>query len=255
MPCIHNNTDDNNNDNNSLSLLSNILSSFDNYLKNKIIRSINKNNNLFKRDMWYSDGGDAGRYAFFAFFVLAIIVFIIMTCVINVKRMKSGRAPVISSYLSPPNYHQSQTAYEGQVVTNLPTYTPAANPNQDVGYYDKNGNFIPANSTINNNNNNNNNNEITTTTNSIELNDNPYQQPYINDNNQNPNQSLNEMSYRRPDQPPPNITYQPPSTSMIVGSSSEENNNENNGNTNEPELPPYIAPEAPPLPDKSHYRS
>lgn len=98
--------------------------------------------NLHVRDSGYYY--DQSRYAFIAFAVAAVIIFITATCYVNFKRAKRGRAPVVSSFLAPPSYGQSQVAYEGQVVTNLPTYTADANPLQDVGYYDINGNFISA---------------------------------------------------------------------------------------------------------------
>jgi hypothetical protein len=235
------------------------------------------NSELYKRDFYYSTS-DPARYAFFAFFVAAILVFIIMTCLINRRRMKDGRAPVISSYLSPPTYNQSQNVY-GVDSTNLPTYTPNANANQDVGYYDKNGNFIPAQTVIinqnenqndqndQNNNNNNNNNISDTLNNDIELNNNNNNNNNnLNSiNNQHPSfqqsipsavytstpnvyepQNLNDMSYKRPNGPPPTQLYN--SSNLATGSS---NNNNNNTNDNA-SLPPY---EAPPLPEKSYYKN
>lgn len=217
-------------------------------------------------DYGFYDDSNPARYAFFAFFVAAIVIFIGMVCVVNAKRMKAGRTPVISSYLSPPSYHQSQVAYEGQTATNLPTYTPAPNAQQDVGYYDKNGNFIPTTITttdttadesnfsnqmhqgngsielLDTNTNTEANNTADATNNRLyERNDSGAlptahtEAPGINDP-----QSLSDMSYKRPSGPPPSKTYN--SNSMAVGSSSKVDD----------ELPPYDAPEPP---SQSHYKS
>ena len=217
-------------------------------------------------DGWYNNS-NPGRYAFFAFFVAAFIIFIVMICTVNARRLKSGRTPVISSYLSPPSYHQSQAAYGGErTATSLPTYTPAPNAQQDVGYYDKNGNFIPTNVTTA---------ETTADTSngsnlahpengSIELldNSNPNTNTYNNNNplseplpatdilptahTQEPGindpQTLSEMSYKRPSGPPPSQTYNSADV-PAVGSSNK---------VADDELPPYGSPE-PPSP--SHYKS
>lgn len=222
-------------------------------------------NELIKRDVYWSDGtSNPARYAFFAFFVAAVIIFLIMICFVNAKRMRTGRAPIITSYLAPPSYNQSQVAYEGQTATNLPTYTENANPQQDVGFYDKNGNFIPAKTQSyqettlsettdtddiqlsNNPNNNNTNNQYRTQNDQPEI---AYTNPSITD----PQPS--DMVYRRPDGPPPSKTYNTENnvyagtnsnanTTTIVGTSNSENDTT--------ELPPYQPPETP-LP--THYKN
>lgn len=210
------------------------------------------NSELQKRDssdnVFFSDSSNAARYAFFAFVVAAFVVFILLVCVVNKRRIKSGRSPVISSYLAPPSYNQSQVAYEGQTTTNLPTYTPNPNANQDVGFYDKNGNFIPTsvqnvndnsielnditlvdnNDNDNNTNNNNNSNRIP-------------ENAYIQNSSINDNQLASDMSYRRPDGPPPSRVYD--NSNTIVGSSATADNDA---------LPAYSPPETP---IQSHYKS
>ncbi|KAG0684512.1 hypothetical protein C6P40_002705 [Pichia californica] len=234
----------------------------------KLVNGIN--NELKKRDLWYNDDSDPARYAFFAFFIAGIIIFLIMICLANARRMKEGRTPLISSYLAPPSYNQSQVAYEGQTTTNLPTYTPNANVNQDVGFYDKNGNFIPTkvesqDGIIQDDDNNNNNNTYSNENRngSIELTDtsdngintlNNQSNPFSHDTTTSnlPSQAhtdsnindaqLSDMVYKRPDAPPPTKTYNLPYTA--VGSS--------NNNIDDEELPPYETPETP---VKSHYKS
>lgn len=226
----------------------------------KIVYGVNVE--LQKRDLYYDSSG-AGRYAFFAFFVAALVVFIVMTCLVNNRRMRAGRTPVISSYLAPPSYYQSQNSDDNE-GTNLPTYTQNANPNQDAGYYDKNGNFILTKSAPLDPNNTDN---ISPNANSDQTpsQDNRLQQVYVpqqpytgsvpNAYTASPNiyeaQNLDDMIYRRPDGPPPAQTYS--SNSMMTGSSSSAANNNNNTNTNfqDNSLPPY---EAPPLPEKSRYK-
>ncbi|ODQ48239.1 hypothetical protein PICMEDRAFT_16049 [Pichia membranifaciens NRRL Y-2026] len=228
------------------------------------------NHELERRDYdGFYGNSNPGRYAFFAFFAAAFIIFIVMICTVNARRLKSGRAPVISSYLSPPSYHQSQAAYGGETAaTNLPTYTPAPNAQQDVGYYDKNGNFIPTNVTTAETtaDASNGSNLAHPENGSIELldtsnpntnpntynNSNPFggavpatdalptahtQEPGINDP-----QNVSEMSYKRPSGPPPSQVYNSPEA-PAVGSSNKVADND---------LPPYEAPEAP---SPTHYKS
>lgn len=228
---------------------------------------------LDKRDWYYSDNSNPARYAFFAFMGLAIIVAIIMICMVNVRRMRAGRAPVISSYLAPPNYHQSQVQYEGQTTTNLPTYTPAPNPNQDVGYYDKNGNFIPSTTIVVDP-------SQSTSTADVEMSNNPFssatpdqsqtpytsQQPYQSSNmpsayTQSPAinepQSVGDMSYRRPTGPPPNRTYTHSVTGAGAGAGASGSTSNAVGSTSAEagavdELPPYVEPETPQM---GHYKN
>ncbi|GMG20669.1 unnamed protein product [Ambrosiozyma monospora] len=103
---------------------------------------------LQRRDDYYYSNSNNGRYAFFAFFIAIIVIFLLFTCYVNVKRMKNGGTPIISHYLSPPSYFQSQARdanTTAPTVEPLPQYTENPNPNQDAGYYDQNGNFIPYN--------------------------------------------------------------------------------------------------------------
>lgn len=236
---------------------------------NKLVSGIHQE--LEKRDNGWYGGSDSGRYAFFAFFVAAIVIFVVMVCTVNIRRAKAGRAPFISSYLAPPNYYQSQTAYEGQTNTSLPTYTPNANPTQDVGYYDKNGIFIPSSTVPVDSNNNNDENTGRRDNNTgyiynsngngnIEMvdtdisNTNSGSNPFNQSNDQStslpnaytqtPNvyeaQNLSDMSYKRPAAPPPSRVYD--NSTSAVGSSTDKTN----------DLPPYTAPETP---DQSHYKS
>ncbi|KAG7879548.1 hypothetical protein KL938_003601 [Ogataea parapolymorpha] len=96
---------------------------------------------LARRYWTYSN--DGSRYAFFAFLAAIIVIFLIFTCMLNVRRIRRGRTPIISQYLAPPSYYQSQHQSPDGNSVPLPTYTPQPNPNQDIGYYDINGNFIP----------------------------------------------------------------------------------------------------------------
>ncbi|ODV88162.1 hypothetical protein CANARDRAFT_58053 [[Candida] arabinofermentans NRRL YB-2248] len=89
----------------------------------------------------YSSGG--AKYAFFAFLAIVVVFFFIFTCMVNVRRIKSGSKPLISSYLAPPAYYQVQQ--QNSLAQQLPTYTAQPNPNQDIGYYDQTGTFIPYN--------------------------------------------------------------------------------------------------------------
>lgn len=214
---------------------------------------------LDKRAYIYtSDSTDGARYAFFAIFAAAFIIFIIMICFVNNKRRKQGRAPMISSYLAPPNYYQSEHAYnrnrDPETATNLPTYTPAPNPQQDVGYYDKNGNFITT-STVPQSNDESNPNP---TTNSPNLATSPTSptSPSIPVAFQSTTSTsyntvdVSHMSYSAPDGPPPTRTYR--STFMTGSSSSapdtelpsyDETTNQQNASVNVP------------VPDKSHYKN
>ncbi|KAH3660144.1 hypothetical protein OGAPHI_007349 [Ogataea philodendri] len=96
---------------------------------------------LAKRYWSYSN--DGSRYAFFAFLAAVIVIFFVFTCLLNVRRIRRGRTPIISQYLAPPSYYQSERNRHENNGVQLPTYTAQPNPNQDIGYYDSNGNFIP----------------------------------------------------------------------------------------------------------------
>lgn len=97
---------------------------------------------LRKRDLYYSSGGGA-NYAFLAFIIAAAAIIFLMICFVNVRRIKAGRRPLVSRYLAPPSYVQSQQQYQNDAPP-LPTYTEAPNPVQDAGYYDNQGNFVAA---------------------------------------------------------------------------------------------------------------
>lgn len=235
----------------------------------KLLSGVNQE--LSKRLIYYSsDGSSPARYAFFAIFVAAFIFFIVMVCFVNNKRRKQGRAPMISSYLAPPNYYQSENQYNADAPTNLPTYTPAANPQQDVGYYDKNGNFITT-ATI-----------PLSTTSPVSARDpqgsnqdaafpnqqgNPFPNASTNQTSSqtgppisphiptafqsSTSQSYNTvtvsgMSYTAPNGPPPTRTY---NSTFITGSAGSSSNDK--------DLPPYEAPSNGefPIPEKSHYKN
>ncbi|QOU19565.1 hypothetical protein BRETT_003714 [Brettanomyces bruxellensis] len=97
---------------------------------------------LEKRDWYYSSNGGA-KYAFLAFIIAAVAIIFLMMCFVNIRRIKAGRRPLVSRYLAPPSYVQSQQQYQNNAPP-LPTYTEAPNPTQDAGYYDNQGNFVAA---------------------------------------------------------------------------------------------------------------
>lgn len=221
----------------------------------KLINGINSELNK-RAVIWTTSDSQPARYAFFAIFAAAFVFFIVLICCVNNKRRKQGRAPMISSYLAPPNYSQSQNQYGNQTPNELPTYTPNANTQQDVGYYDKNGNFISANTVPINQNS----NQPTS------------QSPHIPtafqpSNTQSYNTvNVSQMSYSSPEGPPPNRAYT--STYMGGSSSTAENNQPASPNLNvgssstsnipsDAQLPPYQPPVggAPTIPEKSHYRN
>lgn len=86
-------------------------------------------------------------YGYFGFVALAIIIVLCLICAANSRRIKRGQNPYISQYLSPPTYMEAQGNNGGQAGApeNVPMYYQNANPNQDAGYYDANGNFVPSN--------------------------------------------------------------------------------------------------------------
>lgn len=89
---------------------------------------------------YWDDGYSSARYGFIGFVVAALLIFVIGTCLVNRRRLQQGRTPFVSSYLAPPSYAQASGDSQTQP---LPAYTADANPNQDVGYYDPSGNFVP----------------------------------------------------------------------------------------------------------------
>ncbi|CAH6719644.1 protein Rcr1p [[Candida] jaroonii] len=101
-----------------------------------------------KRDLWSNN--DGARWALFAIFILIILIVIGGTLKVNKKRTTNGLQPIYGTrWMTPPSYNQSQTQYDqpanggGDVPTNyVPTYTERAN-DQDMGYYDNNGEFHP----------------------------------------------------------------------------------------------------------------
>ncbi|TID12958.1 hypothetical protein CANINC_005057 [Pichia inconspicua] len=207
---------------------------------------------LDKRAIIYtSDSSDGARYAFFAIFAAAFIIFIIMICFVNNKRRKQGRAPMISSYLQPPNYYQSEHTYnrDPEVANNLPTYTPAPNPQQDVGYYDKNGNFITT-STIPLNDTSNNNIPSTETPNDQQTPNIPLAFQSTTTTSYN-TVDVSHMTYSPPDGPPPTRTYR--STFMTGTSSSTA---PAPAPAPDSDLPPYDdSTQSVPIPEKSHYKN
>lgn len=138
----------------------------------------------------------ATGYAYFGFVALAIVLIMFFICAANSRRIKRGQNPYISQYLSPPSYIESQGNPQGQQQENVPMYYQSANPNQDAGYYDANGNFVPSNKPL-------------SPTNNAGYNSN-VQQAYIpNDNSenmfyqQNTTGSTPVQNYTRPAGPPP----------------------------------------------------
>lgn len=148
--------------------------------------------NLEKR--YYTNG-----YAYFGFVALGIILLLFCICAANNRRIKRGQNPYISQYLSPPTYMESQhngPSNQNQ-PENVPMYYQSANPNQDAGYYDANGNFVPSNK------------PAQTSTNNNDYNAN-VQQAYIPNENsedmfyqQQTNASPSNQNYTRPAGPPP----------------------------------------------------
>lgn len=101
---------------------------------------------LGKRDMWTQNEG--ARWAFFAIFIVIIILLMVGMMRVNKRRGTSGRQPIYGTrWMTPPSYLQSQNQYnqparrdEGMPETYVPTYSERAN-DQDMGYYDNEGNF------------------------------------------------------------------------------------------------------------------
>lgn len=100
--------------------------------------------NLIKRFYYTSGDGNGARWAFFAILIVLIIIFILGTIRVNKGRARRGNQPIYGTrWMTPPSYLQSQGQYDhnsaGQNAY-VPTYTATANDN-DLGYYDPNGNF------------------------------------------------------------------------------------------------------------------
>ncbi|CAK9439554.1 uncharacterized protein LODBEIA_P36540 [Lodderomyces beijingensis] len=103
-----------------------------------------------EKRLWGSgDPGSGPRWAFFAILIAIVIIIVLGTIYVNRKRAMRGVKPVYGTqWMTPPNYRQSQTAY--QQPSNhpdlpsgyVPTYTKTANENDyDMGYYDAQGVF------------------------------------------------------------------------------------------------------------------
>ncbi|CAK9439553.1 uncharacterized protein LODBEIA_P36530 [Lodderomyces beijingensis] len=107
----------------------------------------------WKRD-WadgYWENSNGARWAFFAIFIVLIIVVVLGTIRVNKRRARHGVQPIYGTrWMTPPNYRQSQTAYQQPdhlrdpdlPSAYVPTYTATANENDyDMGYYDAQGVF------------------------------------------------------------------------------------------------------------------
>ncbi|GMF03104.1 unnamed protein product [[Candida] boidinii] len=113
-------------------------------------------NELSKRA--WNDGSNGGRWAFFVFVIALIVILFAMVCYTNIRRMRRGAAPIRgTTWITPPSYYQSQNQYQSSPANQLPAYTANPNPNQDAGFYDKDGIFVPYESFNMNDNNTNNN--------------------------------------------------------------------------------------------------
>lgn len=89
----------------------------------------------------------SAKWAFFVIFIVAIIIIVLGTMRVNKRRSKQGMQPIYGTrWITPPSYYQSQNQYnQGQREgdTNfVPEYTERANEN-DMGYYDNTGTFVP----------------------------------------------------------------------------------------------------------------
>lgn len=103
---------------------------------------------LDKRDVFGDTG--AARWAFFGIFIVVILIIILGTFRVNKKRGSNGLQPLYGTrWMTPPSYVQSQTQYNqptrrnqtsDQPANYVPTYTATAN-DQDMGFYDQNGEF------------------------------------------------------------------------------------------------------------------
>ncbi|GCE99650.1 hypothetical protein ZYGM_000697 [Zygosaccharomyces mellis] len=98
----------------------------------------------YARD-FYDDNNDSwnwARWCLFIIFVLAIVIFIISIFGLNRRRSQTGRAPIRgTAWITPPSYRQSQREHHRENHSNyVPQYTATANEN-DLGYYDENGEF------------------------------------------------------------------------------------------------------------------
>ncbi|CAK7900212.1 hypothetical protein CAAN1_33S00584 [[Candida] anglica] len=98
--------------------------------------------------VWGNSGG--ARWAFFAIFIVLVLVVIIGTLRVNRRRSRQGVQPLYGTrWMTPPSYIQSENQNQRQrndpegVSPYVPTYTAEAT-DRDMGYYDANGEFHPA---------------------------------------------------------------------------------------------------------------
>ncbi|OUM52625.1 hypothetical protein BVG19_g1830 [[Candida] boidinii] len=201
---------------------------------------------LSKRD-W--NDGNGGRWAFFVFVIALIVILFAMVCYTNIKRIKRGRAPIRgTNWITPPSYYQSQNVYQTSTSNQLPVYTANPNPNQDAGFYDKDGIFVPYDSFNMNENTENNAPDQQVP---YQGNQNAYEQrmpgEYVTGNN---NDNLNSPFV---DQDDHIISYPPQShlrnaSYVTPGGRNTAGNDTNVGSSNseEEDLPGYTAPPGPP---------
>ncbi|QLG71886.1 hypothetical protein HG535_0C02360 [Zygotorulaspora mrakii] len=98
-----------------------------------------------RADYWDDSGWEQGRWILFVVFAVALLMLILYTRMANRRRVLRGQAPIRgTAWISPPTYRQSQTQHNrgtGDPAEDyVPEYTERAN-NQDLGYYDQNGEF------------------------------------------------------------------------------------------------------------------
>ncbi|SCU81845.1 LAFA_0C07514g1_1 [Lachancea sp. 'fantastica'] len=81
------------------------------------------------------------RWVLVVFFLFALATLGLAAIRINGRRMKLGQRPIIgTAWFTPPSYRQSERQYRSSTQDYVPPYTATANEN-DLGYYDNEGNF------------------------------------------------------------------------------------------------------------------
>ncbi|AAS52690.1 AER006Wp [Eremothecium gossypii ATCC 10895] len=88
-----------------------------------------------------------------AIFTVWIIALLLCIFLVNLRRRRRGLQPIMgTAWLAPPSYGQSQRQYNMPPVdpaaVPVPEYTTHPNANIDLGYYDNEGKFHPADSSL-----------------------------------------------------------------------------------------------------------